>query len=1134
METEHAGTENAERTEQEATRPPAGRVLIADDDSDFAALVCQILTHVGFECQHVADGVAVHRLLRQSEFDAILLDYDMPGNRNLECLQHIARRYSDTPVLLLTGYPSLPSAVDSLKLRIFDYITKPFKPPYLQRAVAEAIEWKRLRFGSRGTERRLQNLPAAADVVIVHGRHGRILDVSGAGCQRFGYAAAALIGRRVADLIVSPNAEAIGQTCPDFGQHTLAPIRAIFQARNGEVVPCDVLQRQILWQGERVIQSVVMEVRRERRPSGRHPRRLPEAALSAITRMVNESLNLNQVFTRSLQETLAAAQAQWGAFFLFEHDAELVGVARRGLHADLVKSIEALRGPALEIFRRMTDSDRPGAIKDLARLPEPVRQAATRAGVRSFFLVPVRSRGLPLGLVLLAYPHERVPDRGTLRMLELIGSQIGVAVENGRLYSAIIDSERRYRQLFESIADPVLLHMADGRIEAVNHAAAALLKRSEIDLLGEQLHRVGAADYAQAVQLQAARADPEGRFPPFECVLRAADEQALEFEVRARVVLNEGRPCILSVLHDVTDRKSAERNRNLVNAIRQAIWHCETAAEFLDEAVRRIAEFTQCACVRIRTVSADNRVTRVAEIGFDPQSDAPDPADPIPPRPALLTVPADKGADRSAIFTEAGSFFSGRLSALRNDPKSRQAGFGPVNLLASPYESVALVPIPRSESTIGLLHVADREPGRITRRTAHVLEEIAATIASGLYRFELLEVLDWETRRTEIGYEMTAAVLSGTPLEKVVGRVLSQLTDHTEFEIAAIDRVDPEQNELLAWLARGPAPDATAALETVVPCEACFAGRVALTGEALLDADLQAEPDALPPRFRAPDVQSYCAFPIRRHERILAVLSLGSRRRILIRPQEIKFLHAIADQLAVAISWVDSQTALDRSRHELRLLSAQLIRAQEDERTRIARELHDSLGQLLASISIDIDRRAARLSPDETPREGFLSRVRLHLNEAHAMVRHLTASLRPGILDDLGLVPALEAYFDEFEARTGIACVMQNNLGDLPIGPDVSTVLYRLAQEAATNAACHGQPQCIEARLELTPNRQILFSIHDDGRGFDPASLDWRTCFGLIGMRERLQLVNGRLQILSHPGAGTTIRATAPLENSQP
>lgn len=225
---------------------------------------------------------------------------------------------------------------------------------------------------------------------------------------------------------------------------------------------------------------------------------------------------------------------------------------------------------------------------------------------------------------------------------------------------------------------------------------------------------------------------------------------------------------------------------------------------------------------------------------------------------------------------------------------------------------------------------------------------------------------------------------------------------------------------------------------------------------------------------------------------------------------------------------------MDRSRRELRSLSGQLIRAQEDERARIARELHDSLGQILTSLRIDIDRQAAHLSPGHAAFAQTLARLRANLDEAQSTVRQLTASLRPGILDDLGLVAALESYLEDFERHPGIACGFQSRVEPLLLDLDGSVALYRVALEALTNVARHAHAHRVTVSLSQEGNGPIRLSVSDDGQGFNLSALDWQTCLGLLGMRERLQLVAGQLQIVTEPGCGTTIHASVPAGRKQP
>ncbi|GBD09582.1 Signal transduction histidine-protein kinase/phosphatase DegS [Candidatus Thermoflexus japonica] len=210
-----------------------------------------------------------------------------------------------------------------------------------------------------------------------------------------------------------------------------------------------------------------------------------------------------------------------------------------------------------------------------------------------------------------------------------------------------------------------------------------------------------------------------------------------------------------------------------------------------------------------------------------------------------------------------------------------------------------------------------------------------------------------------------------------------------------------------------------------------------------------------------------------------------------------------------------------------------IIEAQEEERRRIARELHDETGQALASLWVGLRNLEQTLDPDtlRTRLEDLYHLVDQTLNR----VRRLAFELRPSVLDDLGLVAALERYIRDYRERFGIEVEMQIvGLDERRIPPTIETAVYRIVQEALTNAAKHARCQRISVLLQASP-RLLSVIVEDDGCGFDveqALQAGRESRLGLYGMRERAQLVGGTLTIESTPGQGTTIYLRVPLESA--
>lgn len=210
---------------------------------------------------------------------------------------------------------------------------------------------------------------------------------------------------------------------------------------------------------------------------------------------------------------------------------------------------------------------------------------------------------------------------------------------------------------------------------------------------------------------------------------------------------------------------------------------------------------------------------------------------------------------------------------------------------------------------------------------------------------------------------------------------------------------------------------------------------------------------------------------------------------------------------------------------QLRSLSAYLQNVREDERIHIAREMHDELGQLLTGFKMDVSWLRKKLAETTDPAiSEKLENMISVIDESVKFVRNLASELRPSILDDLGLIPALEWHSHEFEKRHNIKVEFHSEVQELHANSVIATGLFRMFQESLTNVARHSNANKVVASLRVA-NDEILLSIIDNGKGFDP-SLASKKTLGLLGMKERAAMLGGKMEIISEPGKGTTVLVT--------
>lgn len=230
-----------------------------------------------------------------------------------------------------------------------------------------------------------------------------------------------------------------------------------------------------------------------------------------------------------------------------------------------------------------------------------------------------------------------------------------------------------------------------------------------------------------------------------------------------------------------------------------------------------------------------------------------------------------------------------------------------------------------------------------------------------------------------------------------------------------------------------------------------------------------------------------------------------------------------------------AENELRESREALRALAAQLQSIREEERKRIARDMHDELGQALTGFKMDLAWMRARLQKDDPlERQPLLDKIDAAgamIDETSGTIRRLCAELRPGVLDDLGLRAAVEWQAREFTRRTAIRCDVVSDEGELDLTSDQSTAVFRIFQEILTNVARHAGATRVNVKLRVAGG-VLMLDARDDGRGINPDEMAGARSLGLLGMRERAIAIGGELQIRPASGGGTTVALTVPLNKA--
>ena len=344
-----------------------------------------------------------------------------------------------------------------------------------------------------------------------------------------------------------------------------------------------------------------------------------------------------------------------------------------------------------------------------------------------------------------------------------------------------------------------------------------------------------------------------------------------------------------------------------------------------------------------------------------------------------------------------------------------------------------------------------------------------------------------------------------------------------DVDIAWIETVGRENPESRPAAVYGIDPEAIAGLKTQ------WEG-----GSSSQDQDIAsiktADEPVSSPSGTSPTHQSYAVFPLIFSSKPIGVLNLLSNNKSFFTKDRQLLIQSYANLAAVAIQNARLFKEVRKGNQQLHALSQRLMKAQEEERLHLSRELHDESGQLLAALMVELgllERDADH--PDII--HDRIAELKRTTNEIQDNLHKLAVNLRPASLDHLGLVTALQQYVDEFSRQYSInvefeAIGMKGKR--LPI--EVETALFRVVQESLTNVVLHAQAAYVDVLISLQ-NGQVIIIVEDNGIGFIPTSPIVEDHLGLFGMRERIEMLGGKFTIESSPGKGTTVKAEVPYDD---
>jgi signal transduction histidine kinase len=451
-----------------------------------------------------------------------------------------------------------------------------------------------------------------------------------------------------------------------------------------------------------------------------------------------------------------------------------------------------------------------------------------------------------------------------------------------------------------------------------------------------------------------------------------------------------------------------------------------------------------------------------------------------------------------------------RLHNLGEDP--RAVGF-PAN--HPPMSTFLGVPIHLRGVAYGNLYLTEKAGGDdFTEEDEELVGLLASQAAVAIENARLYEAATRWSKQLESLNEIGNALATETDLDRLLDLIARRSRELLDARLVTV--ILPSGPEKLRFAAV--AGDETGRLRgETIPRSTSKTGRVLERGQSeRVDAVLD-DPDIDPHAARLLGAHTGLWVPLLVRGGAIGVLAAHDKlgRDARFTDTDLRLAEAFAARAALAVD-LSERIARDSLRR--------VVQAQELERRRLARELHDETGQALTSILLGLKGLEERLG--DAGSRAAAAQLRELVVSTLQDVRRLAVELRPSVLDDFGLVAALERLAESFGEQTGIRIDFETSLADERLPEDVETALYRIVQESLTNVVKHARARHVSILLARRDGA-IKAVVEDDGQGFDPAK-EASDGFGLVGMRERLALLGGRLEVESGSRGGTTIAAEVP------
>jgi len=678
------------------------------------------------------------------------------------------------------------------------------------------------------------------------------------------------------------------------------------------------------------------------------------------------------------------------------------------------------------------------------------------------------------------------------RQVELLILSLKDVTESKRSALALQASEAHYRRLVEASPDAIAVITAD-QVLFANPACAELTGASNAEeLTGKRIWGFVHPESREPMQdlLQCAL-EQKATVPPREVKLLRQEREPVEVEIAATPVTYENKPAVQTSLRDISRRKQMQMRTEVMKDLLELFVKASSRRQYLDSVVHLLRDWTQCQCVGIRLIDARGHIPYESCIGF---------SETFLKREQMLALESDVCAcvrvirealepQDATAMTANGSFWCRNFKKFLHGLTERERSRFLENCAKQGFLSIAVIPIRYGDNTIGAVHLADKQQGKLSLELVEFLETMSGLIGEAIHRFHV----EFDLRQSEQRYR-TLVDLSPD------GIVLENQSTIEFINVAGAKLLgceDPKDftgKRLMSFVHR----DYSRALSTRLQHVRTKGKAMAFREEKFLRMD-----------GSCVDVE-------------VAAVPLRSQGKTAI---QIVFRDITEQKQA--------EQELRERQHQLRSLSAEVELSQERERRAIAADLHDSVEQVLAASAREIPSLQKSIPPEAA---GSLRQVEHQISQAIEQTQTLAFNLSPGTLYDRGLEAAVEELVKDFAKKREIRCRFANSKEPKPLSDPARVLLYRSVREILVNVAEQSKTEAVRISLARAKG-DIRIAIRHDGKDFGPPAFTDRSAqmksLGILGIHERLAHIGGCCKVRCREGKGITVTISAPLSLKQ-